>query len=151
MTDKQIILAKIDKRMAEWKALKEHVLPSEERLISLCDGRMFELGELRKFIDSMPKEPASEDLEEEISKTAEELFDEFFPEDGDLITPSDFRNGIKKVAKHFANWQKQQIMKEAFAVKVMPPLQYPGQTHLCGSFAHYRAGDKVKLIIVKED
>ena len=54
------------------------------------------------------EEPVSEDLEEEINKVAVELFDKLLPQDGDFITEVSFKECVETIARHFANWQKEQ-------------------------------------------
>ena len=66
-------------------------------------GKYTALENLLNFIDSLPKEPASEDLEEEILCRWEDDPHTLWPK----CPYSDFKN----IAYHFAEWQKQQMMK----------------------------------------
>ena len=49
-----------------------------------------------------------------------------------------------------AKWQKEQMMKSAFPCEIGKSIK-EGIAVLCGNFAHEDAGDKVKVIIIKED
>ena len=66
------------------------------------EGRNWVCDKLLSFIDSLHEEPASEDLEEELDNFLKD------PVFGKLIN----RNAGIALARHFAEWQKQQI-KEA--------------------------------------
>lgn len=48
-----------------------------------------------------------------------------------------------------AQWQKKIIMKSAFPCEIRKAIKV-GTTMLCGNFAHADAGDKVKIIMIKE-
>lgn len=100
-------------------------------------------------INSLQEEPASEDLNEEL--------EDFLGKNELLNCCYSTRDTLclaTKVANHFVNWQKQQMMKDAvpgrisvnrFGNKVVS--SWPGiqQLKLLHTF------DKVKLIIIKED
>ena len=85
------------------------------------------------------EEPVSEDLEEEWKR---------------YITSEEYLNDIPgglPVARHFANWQKQQMMKDAVEGYV-DMLEFPEKTwiELSAIPKDLKDGDKVKLIIIKE-
>lgn len=87
------------------------------------------------------EEPVSEDLEEEWKR---------------YITSEEYLNDIPgglPVARHFANWQKQQMMNGAIEAEILE-IYYPTGSSLEISTRipedKYEAGDKVKLIIIKE-
>lgn len=63
-------------------------------------SRFMLLEEIESFINSLPEEPASEDLEEEIQRA---YYDKSLY-DADNIDRTDFNC----IARHFAEWQKQQ-------------------------------------------
>jgi len=83
-------------------------------------------------------------LEEEIRKECKKWFNED-------ETPRITILGFVHIARHFADWQKQQMMKEAVVTDVLGH---------CSGWLHFgyvpecdydfKQGDKVKLIIVKE-
>ena len=62
--------------------------------------------DLLKFIDSLPEEKPSEDLEEEVKRY---YSDNFTYISSDQPTLSILTN----VARHFAEWQKEQMIKDA--------------------------------------
>ena len=84
-------------------------------------------------------EEFSEDLEEEINRV-----DDWYPVE---------LKYIQAIAHHFAEWQKQKMMKDACDTKIttdkgsiFPIIKYQlPLTYDC------KIGDKVKIIIVKED
>lgn len=102
------------------------------------------------------EEPVSEDLEEEINKVAVELFDKLLPQDGDFITEVSFRECVETIARHFANWQKEQMMKDAISGAFIRRNKYTKQNVLngfsvtCEQIQKFNNGDKVKVIIIKE-
>ena len=126
---------------------------------------------IKSFIDSLPEEPANEDLEEEIKNYIQKEYPDGigFP-------------NVPKIAHHFAEWQKkkdqetieiaedhamlagmnkmkEEMMKDALNCSIImhpndrfanysisayvPPL-HPASTYISN-------GDKVKIIIVKEE
>lgn len=102
-----------------------------------------ELGDLScckqtlSFIDSLEEEPVSEDLEKEIQRYYNEM-------DGDCR--------YMQTARHFARWQKQQVMKDAVDGFVCAQ-RTNGEVIVRTNFI--RAGlalmEKVKLIIIKDE
>lgn len=63
---------------------------------------------------------------------------------GEMVTVN-----IKDVAKHFARWQKEQMLKDSVEGKIlgyMDVIDCP-----VNSLATFNNGDNVKIIIVKED
>lgn len=143
----------------KYKLIKEEI----ERRINVCEkysqlnltestrignhAQLLELRELKDFIDSHPEEPASEDLEEE--------FNRFLDEEGvpRMWHSDEQMEWGMDIARHFAEWQKQQMMKDAVVTEVMYPassstlqIRYrlPKDTTL-------KYGDNIKIIIVKEN
>ena len=97
---------------------------------------------LLSFINRMSEEPSSDDLEEEIDN----WLDDGLPNEDELV------EHIKETARHFAKWQKTQMMNEAVATTIdNTPLN--GALGIClhVNTSIYNKGDKVKLIIVKDD
>ena len=84
MTDKEKIRAEVERLKKE----------NSGSPISVCE-------DIISFIDSMPEDPASEDLEKEIDRWSKEQY--YNDSEKDVFTV---------VARHFANWQKQQTMKD---------------------------------------
>lgn len=106
-------------------------------------GKAVAYGELLPFIDSLPEEKPSEDLNDEIKKFIEEYGYER-GEDKLLIAI---------VARHFAEWQKGQMMKDAVEGEIGYWNQRGLSIRLDQSFEKLGYGEdtKVKIIIVKED
>lgn len=88
--------------------------------------------QISNFIKSLPEEPASKDLDEEIKRYLHEVYDR--------------DTTVSDVARHFANWQKQQMMKNVVECTWGSRVTSP----LTSYFPDIKCGDKVKLIIVKE-
>ena len=149
MTDKEKIRAEIERRIDLYKNV-EHIsahtcgyLDANETLLS--------------FIDSMQEEPVHVDLEDEI----EQYMDHNYYIDEDFVVCDrnhvDFKfheDNFKEVARHFAEWQKQQMLKDAklAAVKDATVAEYWDNwlildPYLRGSF---KDGEKVKIVILKE-
>ena len=86
------------------------------------------------------KEPASEDFESEWKRYCDS-------KGGGAVTMN-----IKDVAKHFAQWQKEQMMKDAVEGRLGSTVT--GSEQYVSAYAGYgeygKDGDKVKLIIIKE-
>ena len=97
---------------------------------------------LEDFINSLPAEQPSEELNKEI--------DRFIAENvGKTIT-------VGQVAHYFANWQKEQIMKSAIDAKIVND-EMSGCVVDCKQGClvlephTYEIGQKLKLLIIKED
>lgn len=133
MDELQIIKAEVER-------LKESGCASP---ISVCD-------DLISFIESLEKEHVSDDLNDEIRKY-------FLSYKGYPHVMDETEREIKKAIIYFANWQKQQMMKDAVQGFVNAEYQdvvsvksraIAGEErkklglHLCA---------KIKLIIIKED
>lgn len=119
------------------------------------EGMAVVADEMMLFINSLPAEQPSEDLEDEI--------DRYYKADttGIMMT----RKQFGEVINHFTNWQKAQMMKGfCFETKVYQDcdgddVESPFQTWLSLEQNEITAlpnlglsdGDKVKVIIVKED
>ena len=97
--------------------------------------------------DSMQEEPVSEDLEKEIDRV-------FFKNECD--SQRLHHKEIADIARHFAAWQKQQMMNDAVDGKVQESVDTDSLWVMQdGWFSGIKygltKGDKVKLIIVKEE
>lgn len=98
-----------------------------------------ELKKIMEAIDSLTSEPVSEDYANEVISWEDSH------DDWDRVV-------IRKTAKHFSDWQKQQIMKDAVDGEVTH-----GKSLAIPSLGYFLDkngldfGDKVKLIIIKED
>jgi len=98
-------------------------------------------------VKALQEEPVSEEFEKEVEKMwAQELR---FLDTGYTIaelTKQDYED----CARHFANWQKEQMMAKAFHAEI-DSSRSDGRCILGGNFARFETGDKVKVIVIKED
>lgn len=152
MTDKQKIRAEIERRM---KTCEEafNTCPS-----TAFGSRIDSYKALLSFIDSLPEEPVSEDLEEEMIRWHKEHFGnkrDWEKTSGDYLT----RKSQLDIARHFAEWKESQLMEDAlncsiimhpndrfanYSVSAYVPPLHPASTYISN-------GNKVKVIIIKED
>ena len=99
-------------------------------------GKYTALENLLHFIDSLPEEPASEDLEEYAKKLTK----------GAALD----KHNLIWMCKKGAEWQKQQIMKNAVDATI---LDIDAQTIEFGLWPEklldIKEGDKIKIIILK--
>lgn len=93
--------------------------------------------------DSLTRESVSKDLEGEIKRYLHEVYDR--------------DNTVSDVARHFAEWQKQQMTKEAVNGTFLFGELADG-THIDAIFISdkvvrnkYEKGEKVKVWVIKED
>ena len=98
MTDKKLIKQEIERRIAEGSS-KNYISEGALTLESLLD-----------FIDSLPEEPASEDLEEEIENYLD--YADFKSTCNGIYAAQDYFEDITNTAHHFAEWQKQKSMQD---------------------------------------
>lgn len=162
MTDKEIIVA----IRAEIERLKKENNGSP---LSVCN-------DLLSFIDSMQEKPKcmyskdnftdedrktlcdgcresncsfylNEDLEVEFNRFLDEV--EGVPR---MWHSDEQTEWALNIARHFAHWQKQQLMKDAVEGLVVCDELTHGYKDIAMSIPDYlNVGDKVKLIIIKED
>lgn len=93
------------------------------------------------------EEPISEDLLDEIHNRWED--------DPHTKWPKCPYKDFKNVARHFANWQKQQLMKGAISAEIFDNYDKDICQHHMEILADipdgYKDGEKVKLVIIKEE
>ena len=116
------------------------------------DFNMHEEKEIKKSEKSMNPDG----LEEEIHKYNKERFDEYFPEqDGDFISEVDFMTCLDRVADHFAKWgaehAREQMMNEAVEGEITKDNRGNNVVRTGALNNGFEIGDKVRIIIVKED
>ncbi len=136
MTDKDKILKKIhDEKEGLMDAQGNFGYPEHE-------GAFHVLCNLEAYIDSLPKEQVSEDLNKEYHNF---LKREWFDKPGKTISEM-----MRLTAEYFANWQKEQMMKDAVDAEVGYGKGFviPLLGCILDEFG-LDYGDKVKLIIVK--
>ena len=96
------------------------------------------------FINSLPEEPISNDLGEEIHLFLDKTGAPYY-----WAGDKEQLEWLEIIARHFAEWQKQQMIKSAVDI----PLYLDGDfLTLDNDFSKmgYREGEKVKIIIIKE-
>ena len=139
MTDKQIIRAEVERMMAEVMKFYETECNEGNEEVTGSPMAYTRLQMLLSFIDSMPEEPASDDFEAE--------WVEYFKYRGSVLTVN-----IKSLARHFANWQRKQMMKDAVSAEVIGAGSKESCILRAVEFSDgFKYGDKVKIIIIKED
>lgn len=77
--------------------------------INAIDGMLKILEEIKGFINSLPIEQPSEELEEEINSYSKESLALKFP----TTDKKQIKADIEYIARHFANWQKEQTINKA--------------------------------------
>ena len=125
----------------------EKILKEINRLMGELDGysALEALDYIESYVNTISREPASEDLKEAAQQHSKQTFNGLLIEDN----IDAFKAG--------AEWQKQQIMKDAVETTIVNDWQYgKDPDHAIIPAIHQRikeftVGDKVKIIIVKED
>ena len=137
MTQIETIIAEIERLKIEKR--KEN-LPFQALYY---DGYDAACDKIIAYLNTLPAEQPNEELNKEI--------DRFITENvGKTIT-------VGQVAHYFAKWQKEQLMKSATNGCYIKRNKYTKQNVLnglsvtCEAIQKFRDGDKVKVIIVKED
>ncbi len=107
MTDKELIEKEIKRRVESMNScpFKTAELGSEK----FDDGELYAYKQILQFIDSLPEEPASEELEEEIESYIKDSLAIKFP----TTDKEQIKADIRYIARHFAEWQKQQMIEKA--------------------------------------
>ena len=132
MTDKvQKIREAVKNRYECWKEkeFNSHSIESEIR--------MSECMHLLLMLDSLQEEPVSEDLEGEIKRYLHEVYDR--------------DTTVGDIARHFANWQKGQMMKDTITAHVFG--KEIGKSLFCfkADGDDYLIGHEVKVVILKDN
>lgn len=163
MTDKEIIRAWVKRR--------------EELLRAACKhSEAAEMAVLLSYIDSMQEKPVSDklgginnaliqdkcvqehlvcnDLEDEITRYCNPIVNELSDA---LNKHQEYVFDLGVVARHFAEWQKQQMINGAVDATVCGvgsgdgEFMKAGEYSVCCDVPRSNIGDKVKLIIIKEN
>ena len=151
--DKDALVAEIDNRIKKYTLLqqKPEMSDLQEELQNKIDClnsiKGYTLNTIEVKEVNLQEEPASEDLEEEIRRYMDNA-----PTRTDL--GQRYKDiSIVELARHFANWQKQQMMKDAvdgeIVIKCLDQMLIAKSEILNDD--KFKWGDKVKLIIIKED
>ena len=160
MTDKEKLL-KLRKLADAMYYATQHLTTDASRLHKAMDEyHQFIINEYHKkeptipdivdehFYEMLEEEPVSEELEEEIKKYLHEVYDR--------------DTTVGDVARHFAKWQKQRMMKDAITATILPANleetefcldDYDEVKHITRLVKeeNLKIGDKVKVIVIKEE
>lgn len=117
------------------------------------------LGMLKQFVNThevkyLQEEPASEDFEKEMDNYIPTVFSKDM-DSGEPRFTTWFR-ALRKTARHFANWQKNKMMEDAVDGVVAASAGGDGWVNIATGFVksedvNVKFGDKIKIIVVKED
>ena len=105
-----------------------------------ADNRWMDASELEALLTEFAeklKESASEDFGSEWKRYCDS-------KGGGAVTMN-----VKDVAKHFAQWQREQMMKDAIEATALNS-DYPTRLELNTKLNNVNAMDEVKVIIIKE-
>ena len=98
------------------------------------------------------EEPVSCDLEKEIKRY---FNDWYFDDELDILAkPNHYSatiDDIKDIARHFVNWQKNQMMKDAIKTTIKAGTESLGIFIKGLDRNKYSFGDKIKVIIIKQE
>lgn len=110
-------------------------------------GGYIALKSILYFIKSKERDPENEDLKEEIKNFLDQTGAPFY-----WAGEEEQLEWVEIIARHFADWQKQQLMKDAVEGLVVCDELTHGYKDIAMSIPDYlNVGDKVKLIIIKEE
>ena len=138
MTNEELlakIKAEIERRMKEIPKNEE-----DERFRAIYGNEAFVLTQLLSFLDTLESEKPmnQKGLEREIERCLWKLSDD----------PSN--EELRMFARHFAKWQKEQMMKEAVE-GVIDDCGTPARLRLEMPGGSFRIGDKVRLIVLPKE
>lgn len=138
------------------KILREDEVVRQNCTSDFLEGKIYGYEEALSFLSTLESEKPSEELEKEIQKYLESQgvgyggwIDGWKDED------------LREIARHFAQWQKEQMMTEAVELELKDGenVGYPSDWNKVGMVALYfytpptfKFGDKVRVIVLpKED
>ena len=174
MTDKEIF-EKLEAEIERLENYENESVTSSDTRFGWIHGKTFALTSIRVLLDSMQKEPASE---EQVKKSLISKHDDkTCKENGDSLTQEPISDDLeeaidtylatyfggekekqdwpylKKMAIHFAEWQKQQMMAKAVDVTIAIPYQngYGGYTQLVDSKEGLPFGENLKVLVIKKE
>lgn len=138
---------------------------SESDLCAYQQGLERGAREMAEWIESQLLKDNIEDELERFAYSLPHSADGFWPKDIDpksveARTKYGVRHAwsyeqVKKIARHFANWQKEQMMQKAVEATVCEMSEQHGRM-VCAWFGckteeYYDLDDKVKVILIKEE
>jgi len=109
---------------------------------TLCAARIEVYEDLISFINSIPEEP-DKSLEEEISRTYH---------DGSVTDTENIDHvAYENIARHFAKWQKEQMMKEAVEGEITKDNRGNNVVRAGVFNKDFEYGDKVRIIVLPKE
>jgi hypothetical protein len=122
---------KVERIKVEIESLKNELIQEAEKgyKSEFDEGRISAFEDMIIYINSLEEDPVSEDLEKEIQRYYNEM-------DGDCR--------YMQTARHFARWQKRQVMKNSDFIN---EAEWKDDIHKL----FREKGKKVKLMIVEEE
>lgn len=120
----------------------------------IASGYKICCSDITSFIDSLSKEPVSEDLEEAAENALnfeEQAFIYDDPETKEGMTEVYTREQAISMFKAGDKWQKEQMMKTAVGLKINRSTLYDLKPIIHERYQDFKIGDKVKLIIIKDE
>ena len=134
-----------DARMELLQQIKTEIIKRIDKR-RLSEQAKNEFVSLLHFLDTLQEQPVCEGLEEEIERYIPTSLAVKFPTT-DIET---IKSDIRYIARHFAQWQKEQMLKEAVEGKII--FLFNGDVAInIGDTDKYKLGDNVRIVIVKED
>lgn len=142
MTDKEKIRAEVERLRESFKVLSVASPSRDTSLENIAKAALCK--QILSFIDSLQKEPVSEDLEEAAKIYATE---------GDEISGLHIIDEEVEAFKAGAKWQKERIMENSTNATIGLPYEnkYGGYTHLVDVSRPLPVGNNKIAIIFKED
>ena len=132
----------VEQIRAEIERLKEeNSIGLSEYDAGYCNGVGEICEHLLSFIKSQPDEQVSEDLEKAAIEAFKQIVD-------------NGKNSFLEIFKAGSNWRKEQMMKDSVSGEVMHCMRYwikTDEAELQNHLQKFIDGDKVKVIIIKED
>lgn len=107
---------KVQKIREEVEKLKLCTMDEHMKFYSeSAEAEYYALCKVEEIIDSMQEEPVNEDLEKELARWMNEHFNKDMSRySGRYLT----NNSLLEFARHFVDWQKRQMMKDAIPAKI---------------------------------
>lgn len=113
-------------------------------------GRLDTLDNILSFLDTLSEEP---------DKSLEEEMEEFFETMPVLEHENIFDVTFQNIARHFAEWQKNQMLKDAVEgeARVGYPFSKPfidieqSSAQWCNMMKKFMNGDKVRIVVLKAE
>ena len=145
--DADKLKAEIDRRYQEYRAK----MKTED--FTYYEGMADALDLFEQFLDTLSEEPVSEDLEEEVKN----YFEGYWP---GTDTPEQCNTdlhftppAILRLARHFSEWQKEQMMKGAVEGVIIDSGFDDGIAFVTMNIPdrRYDRGDKVRIIVLKAE